>query len=329
MRWRLRRSSTLERLALPVSGKQRISDNRAVRSVFIRLIVCGSSSGLRPGAYGIRRRIKKNRYRYRVKKRCTFGLEVVFMKLISYNVNGIRAAMRKGLVGWLRACDADVVCFQEIKASEDQIDQGAFEALGYQSYWFPAAKKGYSGVGVLTRRTPNHVVYGCGICDEEGRVIRVDFDDCSVLSLYLPSGTSKARLEVKMRFCRAFLSYVQSLKKTFPALIVSGDYNICHRAIDIHDPIRNANVSGFLPEERQWLSRFLQQGDFVDSFRYFHPEPNHYSWWSYRANARAKNKGWRIDYHLVSHNLQHRMKRALILPEAQHADHCPISLELF
>lgn len=250
------------------------------------------------------------------------------MRLIAYNVNGIRAAMRKGLVDWLKASDADVVCLQEVKAFPNQIDEAAFAALGYHAYWFPAQKAGYSGVGILTRQLPAEVVYGCGILDAEGRVLRVDFDTCSVMSLYLPSGSNEARLNAKMDFCRAFLPYIQSLKTSIPRLIVSGDYNICHRPIDIHDPLRNANVSGFLPEERQWLSRFLEEGGFIDSFRHFNQAPHQYSWWTYRANARAKNKGWRIDYHLVSQSLKDTMKRACLLPEARHADHCPVLLEL-
>ncbi len=251
------------------------------------------------------------------------------MKLVSYNVNGIRAAMRKGFIPWLQACDPDIVCLQEVKALQGQVDPAVFEAMGYQSYWFPAEKKGYSGVAILTKRAPDNVVYGCGILDAEGRVLRVDFDAYSVMSVYVPSGTNQSgRLDVKMNFCSAFLRYIKSLKREIPHLIASGDYNICHQAIDIHDPIRNAHVSGFLPEERQWLSRFLRAGDFVDSFRCFNPQPDQYSWWTYRANARAQNKGWRIDYHLVSRSLQTAMKRAALLSEARHSDHCPILLEL-
>lgn len=251
------------------------------------------------------------------------------MKLISYNVNGIRAAMRKGFLQWLRSCDPDIVCLQEIKAAQGQVDPAVFAAMGYQSYWFPAEKKGYSGVAILTKRAPEHVVYGCGISDAEGRVLRLDFKSYSVMSVYVPSGTNRAaRLDVKMNFCSAFLSYIQALKREIPHLIVSGDYNICHRAIDIHDPIRNANVSGFLPEERQWFSRFLAAGDFVDSFRCFNRASGQYSWWTYRADARARNKGWRIDYHLVSSGLQDCMKGAALLSEVRHSDHCPISLEL-
>ena len=163
--------------------------------------------------------------------------------------------------------------------------------------------------------------------DIEGRVIRADYKNISVISLYLPSGTNLNRLEYKFKFMDDFKDYINSIKKDYPRLVICGDYNICHRAIDIHDPVRNKNVSGFLPEERQWIDTFLNCG-FVDSFRYLNHEPHHYSWWSYRANARINNKGWRIDYNLVSDNLINNIKRAYLLPEVKHSDHCPVGVEL-
>ena len=251
------------------------------------------------------------------------------MKIISYNVNGIRAALKKDFTSWLASTQADVVCLQETKAMEDQVDMEAIEALGYQHYWFSAQKKGYSGVAILSKTKPLNVEYGTGIdhMDFEGRVIRVDFKHCSVISLYLPSGTNTDRLSYKFQFMDEFASYVDLLKKQFPNLVICGDYNICHKAIDIHDPVRNKNVSGFLPEERAWLDRFLASG-FIDSFRHLNPEPHHYSWWSYRANARANNKGWRIDYALVARPLANAIQRAYILPEAYHSDHCPVVVEM-
>ncbi len=251
------------------------------------------------------------------------------MKIISYNVNGIRAALKKDFVGWLKAADPAVVCLQETKAMEEQVDMADIEALGYKHYWFSAQKKGYSGVAILSKIAPKHIEYGTGIehMDFEGRVIRADFDHCSVISLYLPSGTNIARLEHKFKFMDDFKDYIDQLKQDLPNLVICGDYNICHQAIDIHDPVRNKNVSGFLPEERAWLDGFLHSG-FVDSFRMLNPEPHHYSWWSYRANARANNKGWRIDYALVSTPLKEHIQRAYILPEAHHSDHCPVALEL-
>ena len=191
-------------------------------------------------------------------------------------------------------------------------------------------KKGYSGVAIFSKIKPNHVEIGTGIdyIDREGRVIRLDFNEVSVISLYLPSGTNIDRLDFKMQFCEDFKAYINQLKITHPNLVICGDYNICHEAIDIHDPVRNAKVSGFLPIEREWISGFMNDCKMIDSFRYFVKEPHHYSWWTYRANARANNKGWRIDYNMVSDTLKDKMTRAAILPEAKHSDHCPILLEL-
>lgn len=252
------------------------------------------------------------------------------MKIISYNVNGIRAALRKGFLDWVKLVNPDVICLQETKAHESQLDLALFADAGYEyNYWFSAQKKGYSGVAILSKTKPNNVVYGTGIeaMDFEGRNIRADFDDLSVMSMYLPSGTNDARLGYKFKYMDDILEYSKDLRKEIPNLIISGDYNICHKAIDIHDPVRNAKVSGFLPEERDWLSRFIDSG-FVDSFREFNQEPDNYTWWSYRANARNNNKGWRIDYHMVAAPLQEKMNRAVILPEAKHSDHCPLLVEI-
>lgn len=252
------------------------------------------------------------------------------MKIISYNVNGIRAAITKGFLDWLQAANPDVICLQEIKATEDQIPTEAIAAAGYPyQYYFSAEKKGYSGVAILSKTKPKNVVYGTGIAymDAEGRNVRADFDGVSVMSLYLPSGTNIERLSHKFQYMDDFQLYINQLKKEIPNLVIGGDYNICHQAIDIHDPIRNATVSGFLPEEREWLDGFMKSG-FIDSFRFLNKEPHQYSWWSYRANARNNNKGWRIDYHLVTENLKEKISRAYILPEAKHSDHCPIVVEL-
>jgi len=252
------------------------------------------------------------------------------MKIISYNVNGIRAALKKGFIDWLKSANPDVICLQEIKAQEDQLDLSVFEDAGYHySYWFSAQKKGYSGVAILSKKEPTNVVYGTGIesMDFEGRNIRVDFDGVSVMSLYLPSGTNLARLEHKLEYMDLFQDYINTLKKEVPNLIICGDYNICHEAIDVHDPVRNKNISGFLPEERAWMSQFLENG-FVDAFREFNSEAHNYSWWSYRANSRTNNKGWRLDYTLVTQSLQEKLKRAVILSEAVHSDHCPVLVEL-
>lgn len=251
-------------------------------------------------------------------------------KIVSYNVNGIRAAITKGFMHWLKACNPDIICLQEIKANLDQLDAAAFEALGYYHYWYPAQKKGYSGVAILSKVKPNHVEYGCGIeaYDCEGRMLRADFNGYSVMSLYLPSGTTgDIRQQFKYQFLADFERYIQSLQQQYGNLIISGDYNICHQPIDIHNPVSNAKSSGFLPEERDWMGRFLNTG-FVDTFRHFNLEPHNYTWWSYRAGSRGKNLGWRIDYHLATNTLRDKLRRALILPDAIHSDHCPIVLEI-
>lgn len=252
-------------------------------------------------------------------------------KIISYNLNGIRAAENKGLSQWMLAEQPDVLCLQELKAEAQQINQPLYESLGYHCYWHSAEKKGYSGVGILSKEKPKHIEVGCGTdwIDREGRILRADFDAFSVLSVYLPSGSSgDERQAFKMKLLAFFDVYIQQLRQQFPKLIVCGDYNICHQAIDIHDPVRNATMSGFLPEEREWFTNYLK-GGLVDSFRYLHPdEKHHYSWWSYRMNARANNKGWRIDYHILTEALVPHLKAASILPQAHHSDHCPVVVEL-
>jgi exodeoxyribonuclease-3 len=251
------------------------------------------------------------------------------MKIISYNVNGIRAAINKGFIDWLKSANPDVICLQEIKAMESQLDLQLFEDAGYKyNYWFSAEKKGYSGVAILSKTEPQHVEYGTGIAsmDSEGRNIRADFSGISVMSLYLPSGTNAARLDHKLEYMDMFQNYINQLKQDIPNLVVCGDYNICHDAIDIHNP-KMKGVSGFLPVEREWIGNFIKSG-FTDAFRHMHPERQEFSWWSYRANARANNKGWRLDYTMVSQPLQPQIQRAVILTEAVHSDHCPVLVEI-
>jgi len=252
------------------------------------------------------------------------------VKIISYNVNGIRAALKKGFIEWLQQADPDVICLQEIKANEDQLDLDVFAEAGYKyNYWYSAQKKGYSGVAVLSKTEPDHIAYGTGIdyMDHEGRNLRVDFNGVSIMSLYLPSGSNIERVEHKLKFMDDFQEYINELKTSHPNLVILGDYNICHEAIDIHDPVRNKKVSGFLPVEREWIGDFMESG-FIDSFRHLNKEPDNYTWWSYRANARANNKGWRIDYNMVSEPLKDKISRAIILSDAKHSDHCPHMVEL-
>ncbi|WP_373521234.1 exodeoxyribonuclease III [Aquiflexum sp.] len=252
------------------------------------------------------------------------------MKIVSYNVNGIRAALNKGFLDWLIATDPDILGLQEVKAELNQIDSSIFGDLGYHIYWLPAVKKGYSGVAILSKIKPNHVEYGIGLStyDNEGRILRADYDTFSFVSAYFPSGTTgDIRQVFKYQFLDDIYGYSQDLIQKLPNLILSGDYNICHKAIDIHNPISNKNSSGFLPEERDWMDKFTDSG-FEDSFRLFNQEPHNYTWWSYRAGSRGKNLGWRIDYHMTTLPMKDRIKRSVILPEAYHSDHCPILMEI-
>lgn len=252
------------------------------------------------------------------------------MKIVTYNINGIRAALRKGLDEWLKSTDPDVICLQEIKAREDQFDSSIFTNLGYHCYWYSAQKPGYSGTAILCKEKPINVTYGMNHenYDNEGRVMRVDFETYSVISVYMPSGSSgDFRQAFKMTFLEDFHHYISELIHQVPNLIIAGDYNICHKAIDIHNPQRNQKTSGFLPEEREWLSSFIDLG-FIDTFRHFNQEPHQYSWWSYRSNARAKNLGWRIDYLLVTQSMESRLNKSAILSQAKHSDHCPVLVEL-
>ena len=252
------------------------------------------------------------------------------MKIISYNVNGIRAALKKDFVGWLKQENPDIVCIQETKANKEQVDISEIEDLGYKTYWFSAQKKGYSGVAIFTKIEPDKLVYGMDIekYDNEGRLMRIDLGDITLINSYFPSGTIG---DIRQTFKEDYLSdiqkFIDELKKERPHIILCGDYNICHTDIDIHNPKRQQNTSGFLPHERQWVSDFIASG-FVDSFRAFNKEPHWYSWWSYRAGSRSKNLGWRIDYQMVSQALASRMKSADILTQVVHSDHCPIRLEI-
>ena len=189
------------------------------------------------------------------------------MKIITYNVNGIRAAMNKGLVNWIKSAAPDVLCLQEIKAHPEQVDLTEIEAMGYYHYWYPAQKKGYSGVAIFTKTKPKHIEYGCGISeyDNEGRVLRIDYDDVSIMSVYHPSGSSgDLRQEFKMKWLDDFTRYVANLRQRLETLILCGDFNICHKEIDIHNPKTNGNTSGFLPEERDWMEQFINTG-FIDT----------------------------------------------------------------
>lgn len=253
------------------------------------------------------------------------------MRIISYNVNGIRSAVKKGFYDWLKTDPADVVCLQEVKAQKGDIDIASIEATGYSTHWFCAQKKGYSGVAILSKIKPDNVVEGCNLeqSDFEGRVIRADFGDLTLINAYFPSGTSgEERQAYKYVWLDEFLDFLNGLRKTRTQLIVCGDYNIAHKEIDIHNPKSNKNTTGFLPEERAWFDKFLANG-FIDGFRHLNKEPHQYSWWNVlRPTTRLENKGWRIDYINVTENLKDRIKDVKIHPEVKHSDHCPVYLEI-
>lgn len=253
------------------------------------------------------------------------------MRIISYNVNGIRAAIKKGFIDWLKTDPADTICLQETKAEKENLDYAAIEALGYNTYWYSAQKKGYSGVAIFSKRKPDNVFYGNGIMqsDAEGRVIRADYGDTTLINAYFPSGTSgDERQTYKYQWLDEFFEYLNELRKSRPKIIVCGDYNICHKPIDIHNPVSNKKSSGFLPEERAWMDKFFENG-FVDSFRHFNEDPHHYTWWSARfPSVRLENKGWRIDYLSVTEPLKPSLKAASIYPDIKHSDHCPAYMEI-
>lgn len=253
------------------------------------------------------------------------------MRIISYNVNGIRSAMKKGFCDWLKTDPADIICVQETKAHKDNVDHQQFAEMGYIDYWYSAEKKGYSGVAVFTRLQPDFVQMGNGYMqsDAEGRLIRLDFGDITLINAYFPSGTSgDVRQSYKYVWLNELLEYLKILRRERSKLVLCGDYNIAHKEIDIHNPKGNKKSSGFLPEERAWLDGFFAEG-FVDSFRQVNPYPHQYSWWSQRfPNVRLNNKGWRIDYINVTENLKDAIVDAAIMPDARHSDHCPVYLEL-
>lgn len=255
----------------------------------------------------------------------------LIMRILTYNINGIRAAIRNGLIDWLTANPQDIICFQEVKATDDVVSLQAFEELGYGYHWHAAEKKGYSGVATFSKSRPHQVVVGCGLAhyDAEGRILRTDFGDLTILNCYFPSGTTgPVRQSVKMQFLNDFYDYVQQLRAERPKLIVVGDYNIAHTEIDLADPVRNKFTTGFLPDERAWMTKWFASG-FIDAFRYKHPDAvGAYTWWSYRAGARANNKGWRIDYISVTDNLRDQIIDAGHRPDAVHSDHGPVWVEL-
>jgi exodeoxyribonuclease III len=261
---------------------------------------------------------------------CLFKIKLMPTSIISYNVNGIRAAVKKGFFDWMAAGGYDIVCVQETKAMREQVDVAPLEDPGYHHHWHSAEKKGYSGVATFSKKQPGLVVAGCGMekYDREGRILRTDFGDVTILNCYFPSGTSgDERQAFKYGFLDDFYDWVGELRKERPKLIIVGDYNIAHTELDIHNPKGNKNNSGFLPEEREWMTKWFGNG-FSDAFRCAHPEKEEYSWWSFRFSARANNKGWRIDYQSVTNNLADKVLDVRHVNEAVHSDHCAVWMNI-
>ncbi|MCL4150890.1 UNVERIFIED_CONTAM: hypothetical protein GTU68_047015 [Idotea baltica] len=252
------------------------------------------------------------------------------MKIFTFNVNGVRAAIKKGLIEWLEEEKPDVLCLQEIKLSETELVEDLFTALGFNCFWYPAQKRGYSGVAILTKIKPELVEYGINVekFDFEGRVITAHFENFSLICAYFPSGTTGSiRQDLKMEFLTEIEIYIDKVRSKTKNIVLCGDVNICHTEIDIHNPKSNKNSSGFLPEERAWVGSFLDLG-FIDTFRHFNKEPHNYTWWSYRAGSRGKNLGWRIDYLFTTKEMEEKLVNGKIHPDVIMSDHCPVSLEL-
>ncbi|SHE48024.1 exodeoxyribonuclease-3 [Caloramator proteoclasticus DSM 10124] len=252
------------------------------------------------------------------------------MRIYSWNVNGLRAIAQKNFFEWIKEENPDILCIQETKLQENQLKDELKNIEGYFSYFSFADKKGYSGVATYTKIQPNEVKYGIGIeeFDKEGRIVITEFNEFTLLNIYFPNGQmSDERLDYKLRFYDAVLDYCNSEVEKGKRLIICGDYNTAHREIDLKNPKANEKYSGFLPIERAWIDKFIENG-YIDTFRYFYPEKVEYTWWSYKFKAREKNIGWRIDYHFVSKNFIDKVKDVKILTDVMGSDHCPIMIEV-
>lgn len=252
------------------------------------------------------------------------------MRIYSWNINGLRAVMKKGFVEWIAEEKPDILCIQETKLQENQLEDSFKNIEGYYSYFSFAEKKGYSGTATYTKEKPISVKHGIGIqrFDSEGRILITEFEKFTLFNIYFPNGQmNEDRLNYKMEFYDALLGYCNNLVAEGKKLIICGDYNTAHTEMDIKNAKANENTSGFLPMERAWMDKFIAN-DYTDTYRYINPEKIEYSWWSYRFKARERNTGWRIDYHFVSNNLLEEVKAARILNEVMGSDHCPIMVEI-
>jgi exodeoxyribonuclease-3 len=252
------------------------------------------------------------------------------MKILCWNVNGIRAIEKKGFFEWLKKESPDIACLQETKAHPEQLGEHFIKPDGYHSYWSAAEKKGYSGVAIYTKIKPKSVVEGLGIkeFDMEGRTLMADYGDFILFNIYYPNGgAGNKRVPFKMKFYDAFFSKAEKLRKQGKKIIITGDINTAHTEIDLARPKENAKNTGFLPEERAWVSKFINSG-YIDTFRHFTKDGGHYTWWDYYTGARARDVGWRIDYFFITENLLPKLEKAFILKDVMGSDHCPISIEL-
>lgn len=252
------------------------------------------------------------------------------MRIMSVNLNGIRSAAKKNFFEWLPLQNADVICIQETKAQQTQLTDPMFYPKGYHCYYFDAEKKGYSGTAIYTKIPPTKCITGLGfdLCDTEGRYLQVDFENLSVISVYLPSGSSSAERQVcKFEFLDHFYQHLKALRKTKRQYIICGDWNIAHKKIDLKNWRGNQKNSGFLPEERAWLDEVFDTLGFVDAFRIVNPAAEQYTWWSNRGQAWAKNVGWRIDYQIVTPELSSQIKSAVIFKDQRFSDHAPLILD--
>lgn len=252
------------------------------------------------------------------------------LKLLSWNVNGIRAVAKKGFHEWLNQANPDILCIQETKAWEEQLDESLTNTDGYHAYFAEAYKKGYSGVAIYTKQKPLSIKKGIGIeeFDREGRILIAEYPEFTLFNIYYPNGKAREeRLKYKMDFYEAFQKYVVKLKKQGKKIIICGDVNTAHKEIDLARPKPNSKVSGFLPEERAWMDRFLAEG-FIDTLRMFNTSAEVYTWWDMMTRARDRNVGWRIDYFFISENLRENITNAFTLPDVMGSDHCPAGIEV-
>jgi len=250
--------------------------------------------------------------------------------LLSWNVNGIRAVYKKGFVGWFKSVKPDILCIQETKAWEEQLSDDLKNIESYYSYFCKGDRKGYSGTAIYTKEKPIKITREIGIkkFDNEGRILSAEYNSFILFNIYFPNGKAKAdRLKYKMDFYDAFLKHVNNLKKNGKKIVICGDVNTAHKEIDLSRPKENSKISGFLPEEREWIDKLLEYG-FIDTFRLFNDKPEQYTWWDMITRARERNVGWRIDYFFISDNLKKQINDAFILPDVMGSDHCPVGIKL-